>query len=396
MSGAAVALIVNLIVVGLLSASFAMVAVFDRKQVAARWISFVYGLGVVYFCLEFGIASLGASRLAVVVSFAVSLSALLLFNVGIARKYNVSPPWRTLGAVSVISIVACDIIQDMPRESFTRMLIYQAPYFVMQAIGAWIVWAARRRGRLDTMLMYLLAVSSLQFLSKPFLSQALGGTGVTAQVYLHTEYALISQSMGTVFAIAIALLFLVILARDVIADVTMLSETDALSGLLNRGGFERHANAVLNAERRMGRPLALVICDLDHFKAINDTFGHASGDKVIKAFASFLRKTAVGDYFASRIGGEEFAIILPGTNLVTARLFAEAARSAFSGLPLEGLPENLRFTASFGVAEFVAGEDLSELLSRADKALYEAKENGRDCVRIAMPPVDGRRTFRTS
>ncbi|MDH6231454.1 diguanylate cyclase (GGDEF)-like protein [Mesorhizobium soli] len=395
MSGAVAVLVINLVVAGLLSASFAMVAIYDRKQVAASWLSFAYGLGAVYYSIEFGISTIGAARPAVVVSFSVVLAAMLLFNVGAARKFEVPVPWRLLGAVFFISAVACDLIQDMPRASFTRMMIYQAPYFVMQAIGAWILWSARSRRRLDTILMWLLAVSSLQFLSKPFLLSSLGGTGATPQHYLQTQYALISQSMGTVFAIAIALLFLVILARDVIADVTKLSNTDALSGLLNRGGFERHATAVLQAELRKGRSLALVICDLDHFKAINDTFGHASGDNVIKAFASFLRTIAVGEYFAGRIGGEEFAIILPGSNLVTARLFAETARSAFSGLPVDGLPDDLRFTASFGVAELVSGEDLSELLSRADKALYEAKENGRDCVRTALPTFDGMRAFRS-
>ncbi|MEP9374643.1 GGDEF domain-containing protein [Mesorhizobium sp. KR1-2] len=395
MSGAVVVLAVNLIVAGLLSASFAMVAVYDRKQFAARWMAVAYGLGVIYFCTEFLIAKLGAPRPVVVFSFSLCLAAMLMFNVGIARKYQVPVPWRLLSAVFLVSVVACDAIQDMPRTSFARMMVYQAPYFATEVIGAWIVWSARSRRWLDTLMMFLLAASSLQFLSKPFLSDMLGGTGATAQHYLATSYALISQSLGTVFAIANALLFLVILARDVIADVTVLSETDSLSGLLNRGGFERYANAVLRQEARKG-PLALVICDLDHFKAINDTFGHASGDKVIKTFARFLRAAAADHHVAGRIGGEEFAIILPGTNLTAARLFAEGARSAFSALPVDGLPEGLRFTASFGVSELAPGDDLSELLSRADKALYEAKRDGRDCVRTTSLPADGRRAFRSS
>jgi len=389
MTGAVVVLAINLIVAGLLSASFAMVALYDPKQVAARWIAGVYGLGSVYVLIEFGISNLGSSRPVVVISFAAFLMALALFNVGMARKYRVPTPWRLMSVVFVVSVLACYLIQHMPRESFTRMMIYQTPYFAMQAIGAAILWRARVRGRLDTILMYLLGLSSLQFLSKPFLSQALGGTGATPQTYLRTDYALISQAMGTIFAIAIALLFLVILARDVIADVRMLSETDALSRLFNRGGFESRANALLQEADASGRPMALVICDLDHFKTINDTFGHASGDMVIRAFAGFLREASCAEHVAGRIGGEEFAILLPGTNLVTARLFAEAARSAFAGLPVAGLPLVLRFTASFGVAERLPGESLSDLLSRADKALYEAKRNGRDCVRTATASPDG-------
>ncbi|RUM98430.1 GGDEF domain-containing protein [Pseudaminobacter arsenicus] len=390
MNGGGFILAINLAVAGLLSASFALVAVYDRKEMAARWIACCYAVGALYYLVEFSIATFGSPRLAIVASFATFLVAMALFNVGMARKYHVPVPWRLLGVVFVVSVVACYSIQDMPRQSFTRMLYYQTPYFVMQAIGAWIVWKARARGRLDTLLMWLLAASSLQFLSKPFLSYFLGGTGLTAQQYIRTDYALFSQSMGTVFAMAIALLLLVILARDILTGVTALSETDSLSSLFNRGGFEHHAEIALRMAERRGTPLALVLCDLDHFKAINDNFGHASGDSVIKRFASFLH-TAAEHHLAGRIGGEEFAVILPGTNLTAARLFAEGARSAFSGLPISGLPDSQRVTASFGVAEYAAGETLSELLIRADKALYEAKKDGRDCVRLAFtPPMPGR------
>lgn len=388
MNGGGFILAINLAVAGLLSAAFALVAIYDRREVAARWISGCYAVGVLYYLVEFAIATFGSPRLAVVASFAVFLVAMALFNVGIARKYHVPVPWRLLGFVFLVSVAGCYSIQDMPRMSFMRMLYYQAPYFVMQAIGAWIVWSAKGRGRLDTLMMWLLAASSLQFLSKPFLVSYLGGTGLTAQDYMDTDYAMFSQSIGTVFAMAVALLFLVILARDILAGVTTLSETDSLSGLLNRGGFERGAEMALRNATRRGTTLSLVLCDLDHFKAINDNFGHASGDSVIRRFAGFLRDAAE-PHLAGRIGGEEFAIILPGTNLVAARLFAEGARSAFSGLPTEGLPDSWRVTASFGVAEYSAGESLSELLIRADKALYEAKKDGRDCVRIALTPMPG-------
>ena len=129
--------------------------------------------------------------------------------------------------------------------------------------------------------------------------------------------------------------------------------------------------------------MTLVISDLDHFKSINDSYGHASGDRVIEAFSQFIHESKAGHHIAGRIGGEEFAIILPGTHLAAARLFAEGARSAFSALPIEGLPASRRFTASFGVAELVAGEGIDQLMRRADAALYEAKKDGRDCVRIA-------------
>ena len=135
------------------------------------------------------------------------------------------------------------------------------------------------------------------------------------------------------------------------SSATRRSETDTLSGLLNRRGFEERADrAVREAVRREG-PLALVIADLDHFKSINDSYGHAAGDAVIAAFARF---------------------------------FAEGARSAFAALPVDGLPDDVRFTASFGVAELAPGETTRDLMRRADGALYEAKKAGRDCVRVSL------------
>jgi diguanylate cyclase (GGDEF)-like protein len=386
MSGAGFILAINLFVAALLAAAFMTIAVYDPRRVSARWFGFAYIVGMSYFVIEFAIATFGTSVPAVVTSFAAFLAAMVVFNVGIARNYGVRVPWVAMGVAFAVSVATCYFIQDMPRQSFTRMLVYQTPYFVMQAIAVAIVGQSTRLGRLDTVVMALLALSGLQFLSKPFLAQAFGGTGASAQDYLTTSYAMFSQSMGTVFAIAIALMMLVILVRDVLAEAAARSETDALSGLLNRGGFEARAAEILRDARCKGTQVSLVISDLDHFKSINDNFGHASGDKVIVSFAGFLRSAMAEHHLAGRIGGEEFAILLPGTNLVAARLFAEGARAAFPALAIEGLPEGKRVTASFGVAELAPGEAISELLARADKALYAAKNSGRDCVKIAPRP----------
>ena len=257
----------------------------------------------------------------------------------------------------------------------------------MQAIAVGIVAQAKTRSVLDNVLMALLAASGLQFLSKPFLFRAFGGTGDSPDQYLATNYALFSQSMGTVFAIAMALMMLVILVRDVLADANARSETDTLSGLLNRGGFEAHAATALQEARRLGVPVSLVISDLDHFKSINDNFGHAAGDTVIVTFARFLRSAMAEHHVAGRIGGEEFAILLPGTNLVAARLFAEGARSAFSSLTVEGMPATSASRRASASPNSRGGESIADLMARADKALYLAKNSGRDCVKIA-PQAD--------
>jgi diguanylate cyclase (GGDEF)-like protein len=393
MSGAGFILAINMVVAGLLVSAFMMIAAYDSRQACARWMALAYGLGMLYAVIEFGITTLETTRLAVVLSFAVLLAAMAVLNVGVARKYEAPAPRRLMILIFVVSTIMIYFVQDLPRQSFWRIMAYQTPYALISLLGANIVWSKRRPGsKLDLNLVGLFCLGAVQFLSKPFIAYAAGGWGANPQFYLQSNYALFSQSLGTVFTLAVALMIMAIIIRDMLSDVALRSEMDALSGLLNRGGFERRAETALNDARRQGLPLALVICDLDHFKDINDNFGHAAGDGVIRTFAGFLRAVAANNYVAGRIGGEEFAIILPGANLAAARLFAEGLRSACAGVTIEGAPEGCRFTASFGVAELAPNEQVSDILVRADKALYDAKKSGRDCVRISLPRAGGMTT----
>ncbi|MBN9242580.1 MAG: GGDEF domain-containing protein [Mesorhizobium sp.] len=388
MSGGNFILGINLFVAGLLAAVFMGVAAYDGRRLAARWLAGAYLLGMGYYAVELSIPSFRDAIPAVVMAFFVFLAATVAFNAGLAAKYAVRMPWVSSLIFVAASTVVVAFAQDLPRQSLLRMMAYQLPYAVMQAVGFGIVWAARgRRDHLDRMLTAVLAASTAQFLGKPFIAAALGGWGADPQAYSGTAYALVSQSLGTVFAMALALLMLVILVRDALGEAAARSETDALSGLLNRGGFERQAGAMLLHAAGQGRPIALVLADLDHFKAINDTFGHACGDRVIQSFAVLLREAGMRGAVAGRIGGEEFAVLLPGANLVAGRLFAEGARSAFGTLPIDPLPAERRCTASFGVAELLPAESFWDLMRRADEALYGAKKAGRDQVRASSGPI---------
>jgi diguanylate cyclase (GGDEF)-like protein len=382
MGGAGYILAINLAVAGLLAAAFFTAAVYDSRNEAPRWFACAYLIGVAYFLVEFVIYAFVGGPAMAVFSFAVFLAALAAFNVGLAVKHQIKVLWLQMGVIFIASVILCAAIQDLPRNSVWRMLAYQSPYFVMQAIGVVIIGRTRHHTRLDIILQSVLAGSALHFLSKAFFLVLAGGTGSTARDYLDTPYALISQTLGTVLGLAVALLTLLMLVRDIVMEATKRSEMDTLSGLLNRGGFERHAAVELERCLARGLPTSLVVVDLDHFKAVNDTYGHAIGDQVIQALARLIR-TVSSSHVAARLGGEEFAILLPGSNLAAARLYAEGLRSAFSALSVQGLPEDVRFTASFGVAELIGSEDVAALSSRADMALYAAKRAGRDCVRVA-------------
>jgi diguanylate cyclase (GGDEF)-like protein len=383
MSAAAFVLAINLFVAGIFATAFGVVAAYQRSALGARWLAYAYGLGVVNVVLEFILPFQADHRLVSFGIFAVFLLALAGCVVGLAHHYRLTPPWLLLAVAVVASLLLNLSILDMPRASFIRNLLYQAPYAVIQAIGVGVILANPRKRALDLALLAIYFVSALHFLAKPVLAMLIG-SGAAPQAYITSTYAAVSQTVGAVLLIANGLMMLLIIVRDVMADMTARSETDTLSKLLNRRGFEDRGEKAMALAARSGVPAVMIVADLDHFKSINDTFGHAAGDKVIAAFATVLRNCSAPHAILGRMGGEEFAALLPGANLATGKLYAETVRNAFRTMPeqLTGLSDPA--TVSIGVAQLMPGDQLSDLLRRADRALYQAKSDGRDCVRLAM------------
>ena len=163
------------------------------------------------------------------------------------------------------------------------------------------------------------------------------------------------------------------------------ARVDELTQLLNRRGFEEGADRELSRAARERTWVGVVAFDLDHFKRVNDRFGHEAGDRVLAHFAGCLRTSARGTDVVARMGGEEFVALLPGAGLERARLFAERVQGALRA-PIAGasLPA---VTVSAGAAAGFAPETIADLLKRADAALYEAKTSGRD-----RTVVDGQQT----
>lgn len=178
-------------------------------------------------------------------------------------------------------------------------------------------------------------------------------------------------------------LFTIFLLTADLADQTRrLAATDALTGLLNRRGFEEAAASLLRAAQASGRVATLALVDIDHFKSVNDSFGHQTGDRVIARFGRLLAAQTGRRDLLARMGGEEFAILMADTDITAAACAAEVMREEI-GKTVFGLEDGRAITASFGLAELLPEvNQLSSLLSRADQALYRAKAAGRDRVMI--------------
>lgn len=161
------------------------------------------------------------------------------------------------------------------------------------------------------------------------------------------------------------------------------ARTDSLSGLANRHAFMEIASFEFGRAAEGGPPCAALLLDIDHFKSINDRFGHAAGDAVIREMGALLLEMVRHEGIAARIGGEEFAILLPGADQREAMPLATALLEAVRGLRVGMGTGSLAFTVSAGLADSRGAETLDELLDRADQGLYEAKRAGRDSLRIA-------------
>ncbi|MGB3272293.1 MAG: PleD family two-component system response regulator [Xanthobacteraceae bacterium] len=158
--------------------------------------------------------------------------------------------------------------------------------------------------------------------------------------------------------------------------------TDALTGLHNRRYLESHLAALAEQAAARGQPLALMMLDIDFFKAINDSYGHDAGDEVLREFASRIRKAIRGIDLACRYGGEEFVVVMPETDLKVAGLVAERLRRAVAGVPfaIERGARAIDVTLSIGIAALKGREPPAAALKRADQALYRAKLDGRNRV----------------
>ncbi len=163
-------------------------------------------------------------------------------------------------------------------------------------------------------------------------------------------------------------------------DLERLATTDALTGARNRRAFFDLAGREVARVARTDAPLCAVMLDIDHFKAINDTHGHAAGDAVLRAVVARVIGEIRPVDILGRLGGEEFAILLPDTSPAGALLVAERLRETFAGTPVDANGASVAVTASFGVAALGNEEDLDALLARADAALYQAKNAGRNRV----------------
>lgn len=269
----------------------------------------------------------------------------------------------------------------------TLLLYSPTPYLVVAILMKLLLAAAtlepvsrlvssRVHHVLDWPLMGLLVALSLLFaLRIPYWIDAFDASTPTRAFLSSPFETRLLLASGMVAALVVLLLITRGLSQ-LVMDLRFRSARDVATGVYNREAF-REQVALAG-----GRGGAAVFCDIDRFKSVNDRFGHRAGDEAILTFARLLEATGA---IVGRMGGDEFALFLPGAGIDEARDAMETVRKAFADTPIEGVTAEHALSASFGIAHYRRGDDWGDVLALADRALYLAKDGGRDRVVSSSP-----------
>lgn len=356
---------------------------YQPRQRYLIWLWICYAASGVGFVLQSVDLPIGHAPTRVVSNLCFA-SAAFAMGCGIAWKYGHRPHYVALAAFGLAGVSGVAWFWYVPD-------VVMRVYSISFAIGAMILISAlpiashRNKNFIDYALLCMFLLQGSLFFVRTYLTVHLGGMEDPKDP-LGSPFWLVLSFSHAILSIILVFMLILDAALDVERDLKVESETDQLSGLLNRRGFKTAATEKLTSPMSGRLPLALVLCDLDHFKSINDTFGHHVGDEVIASFARVMRDIVGPHHFIGRVGGEEFAILIVGGDAAVAELVAHGVRVGFSAAPTPGhIGATRRLSASFGVAQALPGELYDDLIHRADAALYRAKGDGRDCVRVDLP-----------
>ncbi|MBX7456868.1 GGDEF domain-containing protein [Qipengyuania sp. 1NDH17] len=296
---------------------------------------------------------------------------------GLARRVGQPTYLGIFLTIYVVAALALGAAIVLSPDVSARLVIVNIGYGVMAVVTMMNLLAAKRRRGIDNLIIGVQAVVAAQFLVRPSLT-LLVETSISPSEYRESlYYAVLSLSVALISVIS-AMVLVGACIYDQVRAVRQRAELDALTGLRTRRAFEKDVVAMMDKAKAQGRPVALVVADIDHFKAVNDVYGHQVGDMAIAAFGEVIQDTIRDGDIAGRIGGEEFCVLAWNCEGAAAVAMADRIRTRFAALQVDGLPEGHRLTASFGVAGRREGEGYGKVFARSDAALYRAKETGRN------------------
>jgi diguanylate cyclase (GGDEF)-like protein len=316
-----------------------------------------------------------ATGLNALVSGGLYTAAVLLAAQGILVRSERAFPWAFYPALLFGFVALLGYFFYVERSLLARVYIQNFGYGLILLAAALRLRTGASRRHVDRILFWVLLAFALHFFPRTLLTIGFSAPA-GERAFANSIFWQTLQLSLAVLGVSLALAIFVAAFSDLLEDARRERNTDELTGLLNRRGFEEAVAATLAGSVNSG---SLVLCDVDHFKRVNDTHGHDAGDAVLKAVGRLLRDAARKEDIVGRFGGEEFLIFLPVTDLTQATQCAERVRNVVAGHRFPFISDGEIITASFGIATLAPGESWESLFKRADTCLYAAKRAGRNC-----------------
>jgi len=312
-----------------------------------------------------------------------SLFCCVPFAKGILGRLDADPPNLWLVGIAAFGIASNCISIFWFNSVSGSFLISSCVASTQMGLVAIAIKKRAKPSQGDKMILRLMFALSGLFILHLVSMISMGLPNLSVENYMQSPFWASFNIIVIFLATALAINLTVLCIIDVTSGLRHRATIDDLSGLLRRGEFIERSNIALSKMNGSCVGTCLIICDIDHFKAINDKFGHPAGDRVIRRFATMLKELVPEGSFAGRIGGEEFGVLLRNSNQATARLFAEQVRSAFANISFGDATDRQTFTVSAGIAEATCLSEYRTLFAEADRALYRAKDLGRNRVYMA-------------
>lgn len=361
------------------SASFWSVANIRLENKSAKWFAAAYAFGAFGFLAEifrfvlpnFSLSLLGGG----------SFTAMTVFvSFGLVLRAGRKPPFKLLLGIAMPSVLIAWALSFTAFPIVYRIIFLQFMNGILYAIAIGFFYK-KRETITDKLVLGLIGLSTLIVCIQPLAVSFISGLPTTRAAYdASTLFASLRVIMG-VSALSVAIVLVRECVSSVISELRQLANRDKLTGLLNRRGFEDQLALSQASAALSGTQIALIMFDIDHFKNINDTYGHQIGDIVLKQFADVLSYNKDNAGLAGRLGGEEFVLALPVKDIEEAVKRANLVRVRWERYRHYDGDDVFSATVSAGVALHADNESLlNATLNRADSALYLAKRLGRNTV----------------
>jgi len=371
----------TVVILAIFALVFWLIHFFNKRQPFSGWIAVAYSAALAAYIID----STRSASTNIGFIF-VSTGMFWIFSLAIAKAIYVrceaAFPNVLVALILSSAMTAFVVLTFVAPDISIRSVLVSVVAAILLALALPPLWKAGEKV-IDGVLFGVIATVAATFIVRIVIVYSLHGLTLTEQSYSQSEYAWIFHFTSGICALALAVVLLYAAGLDMVWHFHGQSNRDPLTGLLNRRGLKGSFNASADRRQKKIYVRAIILFDIDHFKRVNDQYGHAVGDKVLQRVAKTASGLCQEQGQVARTGGEEFAILTDWIPLESAQQLAQHICDSLRFIAHPELAADHKVTASFGLAVLTGADSLHDAMDRADQALYHAKRNGRNQVALA-------------